>query len=125
MAFATLCVWLGWAYVLFRINPVETDWMGFLFFYMTLGMALVGTLTILATAVRRLFHRDHVVSRQVLASFRQSVFFTVLILGTMIMMSHDVFRWWTVLLFVFVLALLELIFLSFQRPKPVQTFIDD
>lgn len=116
---ATLCVWLGWVYVLFRIDSVKTTWLGFLFFYMTLGTALIGTLTIAATAVRRIFRPKHIISRQVLASFRQAIFFTLLIIGTLGMMAHDVLRWWTIMLFILVLTLLELIFLSYQRPKEI------
>lgn len=115
MLAATLAVWLVWIFVLFNLDPTNSGWTGFIFFYIALWMAAVGTITLVATPVRRLFRPTDLVSRQVLTSFRQAVWLASLVIVVLILLSQNIFRLWIVLLFVIVFCLLELAFLTARR----------
>ncbi len=118
MAIGTAGAWIAWVITLFTIDPTETSIIGFLFFYLTLLIALVGTLAIIGTALRVLFKRTEVISRQVFVAFRHSILFGILIIGSLILTSFDVLRWWSVLLFIFLIAGVELFFLTAKPPRP-------
>ncbi|HBR80339.1 MAG: hypothetical protein UX09_C0004G0008 [Candidatus Uhrbacteria bacterium GW2011_GWE2_45_35] len=115
MAGATFIVWLAWLFILLNLDPVVSGWSGFLFFYCTLGTALVGTLAIVGTAVRRSFRPNDLISRQVLVSFRQAIWLSAILVTTMILFSQGVFRLWIISLVIVVFAFVELAFLSARR----------
>jgi hypothetical protein len=110
-------MWFVWAYVLFQIDPSTAGSLSFLFFYLTLGGALVGTFTVASTGVRRLFRREEMISRQVLISFRQGILFSFLLIISLMLLSLHLFTWWNVLILIFALSAFELIFLTSRRPK--------
>jgi len=115
MLAATAVVWLAWIFILFNIDPTNSGWSGFWFFYITFGMALVGSLSVLGTIIRRRFKPTDLVSRQVLVSFRQSLWLTFIIVVSLVLLSQGVFRLWIITLVILVFAFLELAFLSARR----------
>ena len=118
MIIATLFVWLGWVFVILEIDPLISGWTGFLFFYTTLGTALIGTLSIIGMAVRRALKPSDLVSRQVLTSFRQALWFSAIIILTLFLLSKDFFHLWIITLIITIFTFLELAFLSAKR-RPV------
>lgn len=117
MSAATLAVWLIFCYVLVSIDPTATGATGFLFFHLTLAVAMIGTLTILGTAVRRLFHREAIISRQVSVSFRQGFFLSLLVVAALVLLGNSLLNGWNIMLLTTVLALLELASISSHRQK--------
>ena len=119
MLIGTAGAWLAWTITLFTIDPTQTSIIGFLFFYLTLFIAIVGSLSILGSAIRVLIKKPDVISRSVYTAFRHSILFGLLIIGALILISFDILRWWSILLFVIVLAFIELFFLSakYSRKK--------
>lgn len=106
---------MSWLFVLLNIDPTISGWLGFLFFYFTLGVALAGALTVAGTAVRRRFRPADFVSRQVLTSFRQAVWLAVILIVALILLSQDVFHLWIITLVILVFAFVEAAFLSARR----------
>jgi hypothetical protein len=119
MSLATLAVWAAWVYVLATIDPTAAGAPGFVFFYLTFALALVGTLTILGTAVRRLLKRHEVVSRQVSVSFRQSVVLSALLIASLALLGSDLLNAWNIILLVLMASVIELAFLAARRPRPI------
>lgn len=117
MLFATIAAWVAWIVVLVAINPTSSGWLGFLFFFLTFGMALMGTLSLAGTYVRLWMKRDELVSRHVYRSFRQAVLLSVLAVGALLLLGRGLFTWWTALLFILALSLVEMAFLGAQRPR--------
>lgn len=115
MLAATAVVWLAWIFILLNIDPTNSGWGGFLFFYVTFDLAFIGTLSVLGTVVRRRFRPSDLVSRQVLASFRQSIWLSLILVISLVLLSQGVFRLWIVSLVIMVFAFLELAFLSARR----------
>lgn len=117
MSLTTVAAWAGWIVVLWAIDPTRSGTLGFLFFYATLFLALIGTITVGGTGVRVWARRDEIVSRHVAKAFRQAFLLTILVIGSLMLLSHDLFRWWTAGLLIALLTLVELMFLSAQRPR--------
>lgn len=117
MTMATIAAWSGWIVVIWSIDPSRSGTLGFLFFYATLALALLGTLTVVGTGVRVWARRDVLVSRHVAKAFRQALLFTVLVVSSLVLLSQGLFRWWTATLLILLLAVVELVFLSASRPR--------
>lgn len=115
MLVGTLGAWAAWLITLFTIDQTGTTIIGFLFFYLTLCIALVGSLAIIGSGLRVLFKRPDVISRQVYIAFRHSILFGLLIIGALILVSFDVLRWWSIVLLIFVLTFIEIFFLTAKR----------
>jgi hypothetical protein len=118
MSLASVAAWIAWLVVLVSIDPTRTSQMGFVFFYVTLAIALTGTLSIAGAGIRTWAKKDELVSRHVSISLRQSILFTGLVLGSIFLLSLDLFTWLTAMLLIIILALIELIFLSASRQTP-------
>ena len=102
-----------WLVVLFTVNPNEAGWLGFLLFYLSLAVSLVGFISLIGFAVRMvLYHHDEIVLREVTAAFRQACFFTMVVVGSIFLQSHKLLAWWNVLLLIVVLATIELFIAS-------------
>ena len=109
--FGTVISTVAWLLIIFNIDPVAVGVPAHIFFYVSLGISLTGLFTTLLTVVRSLlFHQD--VDHAVFTSLRQAILFTVLITGTLIMLASDILTWWLLILFVFVVAVIEFFFLS-------------
>ena len=115
MGFASVAAWVAWIVVINAVDPVQTGDLGFFLFYFTLAIALIGTLSLLGAFIRAWLHPIEHPSRHTLRSFRQSILLSALMLSVLLMISVDVLRWWSLLLVLVIVALVELAFISFQR----------
>ncbi len=122
MAIGTLGAWIAWTVTLVSINPIETSMIGFIFFYLTLFVALVGSFSIIGAGLRVLIKKPDVISRQVSIAFRHGLLFGSLIIGSLILLSQDILYWWSMTLFIAVMALVEIFFLTSRRGRktPIQ-----
>lgn len=112
---AGLC-WIGWFVVLMTLNPNQ-GWSNILFFYLSLGLALVATLAIVGVVIRVYFIPNELPSRQVRVSSRHAVLFTLLILLALILQSARWLTWWNFVILIIVAGLSELFFISYRRLK--------
>lgn len=117
MLISTIFSWLGWGTILFYLNPQEAGNVGFAFFYGSLFLALTGSFSLLGLFIRMRLLKDDIVSRQVAISFRQAVFFAILLVGSLFLRSKDLLAWWNIILLIFLLTFLEFFFLSYQRRR--------
>jgi hypothetical protein len=117
MVFATILCWAAFTFVLFFINPQETEKIGILFFYLSLFLGLLGIFSIIGFLVRYLFKRHDFVYTQVKISFRQGAMFALLLTGSLFLQSQRLLVWWNTLLFVFLLAVVEYFFLASEERK--------
>ena len=110
---AAVC-WVAWIVVLFNIDPFAAGPLGFVFFYLTLFFSLVTTFSVIGLVLRRWLVKDQLAVKQVATALRQGILFSVLIVGSLILLSFDLLTWWNTLLLVAVLAVLEFFFLSYS-----------
>lgn len=112
MSFLTLFCWLAWLVVLFYLNPFEAGFIGYLCFYFSLFFAFLGTFSLFGFFIRVWFSKEPVIFRHLGVSFRQSLWFAILLTTALILQGSRFLRWWNILLLVFFLTFLEFFFLS-------------
>ncbi|MDD4995465.1 MAG: hypothetical protein PHW53_03325 [Patescibacteria group bacterium] len=118
MLLATIICWSAFLIIIFKTNPYETGALGFIFFYASLFLSLIGTLTVAGIFVRMIIlKRDDFISRRVAASFRQGAFLAAVAVAGLYLMSRGLLTWWNVLFFVAGVSLLEFFFISIKRLK--------
>ena len=115
MLIASFLCWGIFYLVLSMINPSEAGILGFLFFYLSLFFALMGTGALVGLGIRQFRESEEIIYRQVLISFRQGIFFASLLCGLLFLQSFRLLAWWNISLLIFALALLELFFLTYRR----------
>lgn len=112
MTSATLLSWVAWLVVLFYINPDDSGMVGYSLFYISLLVALVGTFSLVGFFGRVWFSREQVIFRHLGVSTRQSVWFSVLLVGSLLLQGTGYLKWWSLLFFIMLLTLLEFFFIS-------------
>lgn len=112
----TVISWVGWLTILFYINPATAGSIGLTLFYLALFFALAGTFTLLGFFVRVWFTKEPVIYRHVGIAVRQSVLFSILVVGSLMLQGNLLYSWWSAALLLAALAILELFFLSRKPP---------
>lgn len=109
----SLIAWTTWFLVIFTVNPFESGIFGFTMFYIALAVALLGTLSLVGFGFRLFIYKhETMVLREVTTAFRQSCFLTIVLIGSLLLQSKSLLAWWNILLFVLLVSILELFFLS-------------
>ena len=115
MSLATLVCWLAWFYILWIVNPELTNWAGFLLFYLSLFLALIGTITIIGFFIRFIGLKHELAFRSVKNAFRQSFLFSFFIIMILFLLSQGLFSWLNVFFLVIGLSVLEFFIISYSK----------
>ena len=114
MASAAFLGWLIWLLVINLVNPEEAGILGFVFFYVSLFIALWGTFSVMGFYFRKLILKEEMLIKHIKVSFRQGILFAILITGSLFLQSKNLLTWWNIVLFIIALTLLELFFISYK-----------
>ncbi len=112
---ATLLAWVGFGVVLSQINPETAGLDGLALFYVILFLALLGSFALMGLSIRLHTQQQHLPYYLVLLSFRQAIFFSVLVVGALLLQSHRVLYWWDMIVLVGLLTILEFFALKIRR----------
>jgi hypothetical protein len=112
---ATLACWTAWTMVLFQVDPTDSGAPGILVFYGCLFLALLGSLFLISFGWRKIFGHYALDYKIVGTSFRQSFFFSLMIVGIMFLESRGLLAWWNTIVIILAATLVEAFFLSFKR----------
>ena len=115
MILATSLCWLAFSLVIRIVNPETTNWLGFLLFYLSLFLSLVGTTAIIGFIVRFIGLKHELVLYSVRAAFRQSFLFAFFIVAVLFLLAHNLFSWLNVIFLVIGLSVLEFFMLSYKK----------
>lgn len=102
----------SWCIVMLAIDPATAGALAFFVFYLTLGGGIAGVFTIAGTSLRSWKYPEKSIESAVARSFRQGILLSVLVIAALILLSHSIFSFGTMLLLVVLVALVELLFLS-------------
>ena len=117
MSLATVAAWIAWVVVVNAIDPVAAGLLGFVLFFVSLAIALVGTLSILGLGIRIWLRPEEAIARQTMRSVRHGVLISLLFILSLFLASQGLLRWWIMLLTVFTIALAELAFITHERVR--------
>jgi len=121
---ATVIFWLSWLFILLEVDPTA-GWIGLLFFYSSLFFSLLGTLFIFFTVLRRYIKKGELEQQLVAVSFRQSIFFSLTIVGVLFLQNKRFLTWWNLIILVLAFTLLEYLALSLKRKPVKKTTLSD
>lgn len=115
MALASTAAWIGWVFVVHSADPTHSGILGFLLFYVTIFIAVLGTAVFFGTLIRVWLRPHELVYRHTVRSFRQGIILTCLFLGALLLLSFGLLLWWSGLLLIILFSLVELFFVTSKQ----------
>ena len=115
MLVCTILCWGGWLLVLSFINAEATGTFGFMLFYLSLFFALTGTLALVGYLFRWLFTRRYSKSEEVTISFRQAIFFAIVVSSALFLQGNRLLTWLNAILLVILVTAVEFLFISLKK----------
>lgn len=115
MFLTTIVCWVAWLYTVITIDPNLTNWIGFLLFYVSLFLSIVGTATMVGFFARFIILKQKLAFHSVKEAFRQSFLFAILIIISLILLSRDLFTWMNMAFLVIGLSVLEFFLLEYEK----------
>jgi hypothetical protein len=99
MTLGTVLCWIAWGIVIANIDPATSGILGLAFFYSSLFLALVGSISIVSFFLHKNKHNDvDIVFKNIRTIFRKSIFLALLILFCLDMLRRDWLHPWSVLI---------------------------
>ncbi len=118
MGIATALAWLGFFIIISNFDPRQATWVVFLLFYMTLGLGVLGLLSLLGFWIRRLFNPKKIQIRlAVVSSLRQGLIMAAVVVIGMFLQSARILTWWNMLLLIIAATSLEFVLLLFHHKQ--------
>jgi hypothetical protein len=112
MCLASILCWAAWYFVVAYIHPPEAGLLGLGLFYATLTLAVAGTFALVGFGIRTLFLKQEPEFEKVVISYRQGIFFALLIDGFLLLQSMRLLAWYNVVFLLFAVTLAELFIIS-------------
>jgi len=117
MLLGTLMCWAGWGVVLWNIDPYEAGLVSFLFFYITLFLALTGTIS---TGMYTVYHFFGDVQVPVFRYVQKSMIYAISVSGALVALllaqMFSLLNIWSITLLVLIAAFVISLKISRRRP---------
>ncbi|MBU1992719.1 MAG: hypothetical protein ABH856_02550 [Patescibacteria group bacterium] len=110
ISIAGLLSWAAFVVVLNKLNPYESPLLALPFFFVSLFLALACTFAVLGFYFRVWLYKNEVFYSHINVALRQGVLLGFIACGTLGFKLLGVLTWWTGLLFVMAVTMLELYF---------------
>lgn len=120
MSMGTAVAISAWCVVLIAMNPLTSGVLALIVFYVTLTLGLAGLFTILGTVIRALRFPTREIGGMVNRSLRQGIFLTLLVVGSLYLMTQGMFSTLTLFIAVLALGFLEFFFLVSSKEEVEQ-----
>jgi len=122
MILTTILCWIAWGMVLVNIDPFDSSAVGFIFFYTSLFLALLGTVSICAFFLHRLFVRKKQIPmyRSVQRSFLDATVIAVVCVGLLYLQSQSYLHYWNIGILLVLVIFVGLFKLSTHFPTRSQ-----
>jgi len=117
LSVGTLLSWLAWVMVLTNMNPAANGVAAVALFYLSLILALTGTVTMIGFFLRYWLEKEKLPFRQITISFRQATFLSVGVGLALLLQSGRLLHWWSIMMLVLVVCILEIFFLLNQSRR--------
>lgn len=117
MSIGTAVAISAWCVVLIAMNPLTSGALAQVVFYVTLALGLSGLFTILGTVIRTLRFPHREIGGMVNRSLRQGVFLTILVVGSLYLMTQGMLSTLTLFIAILALGFLEFFFLVSSRDE--------
>ena len=106
MTLATALCWVSWGFVIKNVDPFQASALSFVFFYISLLLALVGTISIFVFSLRYFFSRRmQPMFRFVQQSFHEAIVFSVALVTLLYLQGKGLLFGWIGLTFVLLITI--------------------
>lgn len=112
MGIGTAIAAASWVMVLLFLDPQSSGMVGHALFFVSFFLTMFGITSIVGYMARRIFQRREVPFKLVAISFRQAILLGLLLTGSLFLQSRHLFTWWTSLLLLTFLTLIESFFVA-------------
>jgi hypothetical protein len=102
MSVLTAVCWSIFFFVADIINPFSTNWLGFLLFYTSLFIALVGLSTLVGFLFRFVILKKGLAFNLVKLSFRQSFLFSLFLVSALFLQANSLLTWLNLLFLILI-----------------------
>lgn len=93
--------------IIYLSDPFNDGVIAHIFFHLSLFLTIVGLATGIGIIIRQRFGKGLYITNLAI-SFRQGILVGVLILGSLLLLSHGILFWWVELTFILFLVFFEL-----------------
>ncbi|HSR88975.1 MAG TPA: hypothetical protein VLK22_01055 [Candidatus Udaeobacter sp.] len=108
MSIGALICWLAWLFVLGNIDPQQSGFFGFIFFYTSLFLALAGTFSVIGFLIKKIILKsDQIVFHHVKSTFRQGMLAAGAIISGLILLQMKLLAWWNGILLILLFVAIE------------------
>ena len=108
---AILC-FVSWILIVFYVDPETSGLIGVILFFLMLFFYLSGLFALLGFYLKRKFFKSKVEFGQIGTAFRQGILFSLIFTGMLMLQSLGMLFWWSAVLFIIGISLLELYFMN-------------
>lgn len=115
MIIIALLAWAGFITIVLSVNPFEAGVLGYVLFYAVLFIATMATLSLFGFLLRSRILQGELVFKQVAITFRQAFWFGLLVTLALWLQARDLLTWWSLLLLIVTLSVVEFFFLSLKK----------
>lgn len=118
MSITTVVAWFGWVMILLNSSPTSATPLVFTFFYISLFLSLLGTLSVIGCVLRFILQRQRRANAyKVSTAFRQAFLWSLALVIALGLQSQRLLSWWLIVLLVAVFTMLEFTFLSLSKSR--------
>lgn len=107
---AGIVSWVAWVVVINKLDPTQSPGLALGLFYLSLFFALACTFTVVGFYFRMWLNKNEVFYNHIHIAFRQGLLLTVIALGCMTFLLLNVLTWWSGLLLIAVVTMVEFYF---------------
>ncbi|MBI2984752.1 MAG: hypothetical protein HYY50_03960 [Candidatus Kerfeldbacteria bacterium] len=108
----TIMSWTAWWLVLTTLNPFTNGAVAPALFYLSLWLALLGTITLLGFFVRYWLDREKVLFRQVEIALREAIILSSGTILALLLQAARLLRWWTAVVLALLVLMVEFFYLA-------------
>ena len=107
--------WLAFLVVINKLDPFESTGLALGMFYLSLFFALTCTFTVVGFYFRVWLNKNEIYYNHINIALRQGLLLTVIALGCMTFQLLGVLTWWSGLLFIACVTMVEFYFMARQQ----------
>lgn len=112
---AGILSWIAWVVVINKLNPFESTGLSLGLFYVSLFFALTCTFTVIGFYFRVWMNKNEIYYNHINIALRQGVLLTMIALGCLTFQLLGVLTWWSGLLFIGAITMVEFYSMSRQE----------
>lgn len=115
IASAGVVSWLAWIVVINKLDPFESTGLALGLFYLSLLFALTCTFTVVGFYFRVWLNKNEIYYNHINIALRQGFLLTVIAMGCLTFQLLGVLTWWSGLLFIACVTMVEFYFMAKQN----------